>query len=343
MVLSAIPATAQDIAYGPASYYVDSSTGSSTGVPTATGYSGAGLTITGNFTANFNANFGANAVAAQNAWLAAAQVYMNNYSDPIHVNITVDATAGTSPFGASSTSLITTSYANLRAKVVLDAKTADDNTAIGPGGSMTVADPTGGTGTWWVSRAEAKAIALIADDGNNDGTTTFGAGNPFSFAGTPGAGTYDFQGVCAHEIAEVMGRLGLKGGTIGSFSNSYSLVDNFAYTGAAAKGIKGGPGNFFSIDNGTTLLKQYNDYTANNLDSRDWAGGPSDSFNQFASSGVVSPVSAVDLREMDVIGYDLAVPEPSTLALFGVGAIGLLGWHRRSRSTSRIVANASAA
>src|SRR4051812_42726572 len=80
--------------------------------------SAAGLVITPTFTSNFNTNFGANALAAQNAWIAAANVFSSNFSDNIHVNIRVDAVAGTSIFGQSSTFLNSTSYANLRAKVV---------------------------------------------------------------------------------------------------------------------------------------------------------------------------------------------------------------------------------
>jgi hypothetical protein len=298
--------------------------------------SAAGLVITPTFTSNFNANFGANAVAAQNAWIAAANVFSTNFSDNVHVNITVNAVAGTSVFGQSSTFLNSTSYANLRAKVVSDATTADDATAIGAGGSMTVADPTGGGGTWWVSRAQAKAIGLIADDPLNDGTTTFGAGNPFSFSGTPAPGTYNFQGIAAHEISEVMGRLGISGGTIGSFSNSYSLIDNFSYTAAATKGLGKGAGNNFSVDNGTTLIKLWNNALANGLDSRDWAPGTNDAFNQFSSSGVVNPVSMVDLRLMDVIGYNLiAVPEPSTAVLGGLALLGLVGHARRRRGALR--------
>src|SRR5262249_52034035 len=156
-------------------------------------------------------------------------------------------------------------------------------------------DPTGGTGTWWVTTAQAKAIGLIADNLSTDGTTRFGAGNPFTFSGPIAAGTFDFKGVAAHEISEVMGRLGLSGGTVDSSPNSYSLLDLFSYTGAGTRGLGPGPNENFSIDNGTTLLKLYNNAAANGLDTRDWASGTNDSFNQFSSSGVVNPVSGVDL------------------------------------------------
>jgi hypothetical protein len=199
-------------------------------------------------------------------------------------------------------------------------------------------DPVSGTHTWWVSRAEAKAIGLIADDLSNDGTTTFGAGNPFTFSGAIAPGTYDFQGVAAHEIAEVMGRLGLSGGTIGANPNSYSLLDLFSYTGAGTRGLTAGPGENFSIDNGTTLLKLYNNALANGLDTRDWAPGTNDSFNQFSNSGVVNPVSTVDLREMDVIGYDriisTSVPEPSSAIPLAAMALGIVGLVRRRQRAS---------
>jgi hypothetical protein len=271
------------------------------------------LVITPSFTANFNANFGANAAAAQAAWRAAANVFTSNFTDNIHINITVDAVAGTSVFGESNTSLLSLPYADLRARVVADAKTQNDLTAIGAGGSMTATDPTSGVGTWWLTRSQAKALGVIPDDQSSDGTTTFGAGNPFTFSGPIAAGTYDFQGIAAHEISEVMGRLGLSGGSVGTTANSYSLIDNFSYTGAGKKGLVGGPGNYFSIDNGATLLKLWNDPTVNGLDSRDWAPGTNDSFNQFSDPGVMNPVSAVDLQLIDVIGYDL-VPVPSAAA-----------------------------
>ena len=172
---------------------------------------------------------------------------------------------------------------------------------------MTAADPTSGTGTWWLTRSQAKALGHIPDDTSGDGTTTFGAGNPFTFSGAITAGTFDFQGIAAHEISEIMGRLGLSGGSVGTTANSFSLIDNFSYTGPGTKGLRAGPGNNFSIDNGTTLLKLWNDPTVNGLDSRDWAPGTNNAFNQFSNSDVVNSVSAVDLQLMDVIGYTLNV------------------------------------
>ena len=154
------------------------------------------LVITPTFTANFNANFGVNAAAAQAAWRAAAQILTSNFTDNIHINITVDAVAGTSVFGESNTSLLSISYSDLLAKVVADATTQNDQTAIGAAGSMTVADPTNGTGTFFLTRSQAKALGVIPDDLSEDGTTTFGAGNPFTFSGKSSAQVDASSGAC---------------------------------------------------------------------------------------------------------------------------------------------------
>jgi hypothetical protein len=257
-------------------------------------------------------NFGANAAAARDAWAAAAKVFTDAFSDNIHINITVDAVTKAGVFGESFTPLLSISYAELFDRVSAFASTKNDAIAIGPGGSMTATDPTNGSGTWKLTRAQAKALGFIPDDMKDDGGTTFGTSNSFTFSGPIAPHTFDFRGIAAHEISEVMGRLGLSGG-----SNSFSLIDNFSYTGRGMKSLGGGAGNFFSIDNGVTLLKEFNDADANHMDTRDWAGGTNDSFNQFSNGGVVNAVSAVDLQLMDVIGYGRVNPNGSLIETVG--------------------------
>jgi hypothetical protein len=192
------------------------------------------------------------------------------------------------------------------------------------------------SGTYSIATAQAKALGLIPNTGM-DGTTFFGANNPWYFgtSGTP-AGSYYFEGVAIHEIAEVMGRIGFK------TNHDYSSFDLFAYTGPGARSLINGTGAFFSIDNGSNLLKEYNPNTdpGNGLDSRDWMGapGPPDAHNQFSDSGVDNGFTPVDVREMNVLGYDLpqatAVPEPSTFAVAVLGGALWLGYGRRRRRRS---------
>jgi hypothetical protein len=278
------------------------------------------LIITPTFTSGFETNFGANATAAKASWIAAAKVFTDAFTDDIHINITVDAVTTPGTFGRSFPNFLSISYADLFDRVSAYASTENDAIAIGPAGSMTATDPTNGLGTWALARPQAKALGFIPDDMSDDGGTTFGAQNAFTFSGQIATGTFDFQGVSAHEIAEVMGRLGLSGG-----NNMFSLIDNFAYTGAGTRALRGGAANFFSIDNGTTLLKQFNDNSVNHLDTRDWEGGTNDAFNQFSNDGVVNPVSAVDLQLMDVIGYGSVNPIGSLIET--VGHISFLRAH----------------
>jgi hypothetical protein len=279
------------------------------------------LIITPTFTSGFETNFGVNATAAKASWIAAAKVFTDAFTDDIHINITVDAVTTPGVFGESFANFnYSISYADLFDRVSAYASTRNDAIAIGPGGSMTASDPTSGLGTWALARPQAKALGFIPDDMSDDGGTTFGVQHAFTFSGQIAPGTFDFQGVAAHEIAEVMGRVGLSGG-----NNSFSLIDNFAYTGAGTKALFGGAANFFSIDNGTTLLKQFNDTSVNHKDTRDWAGGTNDAFNQFSGGGVVNPVSAVDLQLMDVIGYGSVNPIGSLIET--VGHISFLRAH----------------
>jgi hypothetical protein len=185
---------------------------------------------------------------------------------------------------------------------------------------MSAADPINGQGTWQLTRPQAKALGVIPDDLHNDGGTTFGVNNPFTFSGAIALKTFDFHGIAAHEIAEVMGRLGLSGA-----NNKFTLIDNFSYVGPGMKGLGGGAGNFFSIDNGVTLLKEFNNSAANHLDTRDWEKGTNDAFNQFSNSGVVNAVTAVDLQLMDVIGYGRVNPIGSLIET--VGHISFLRAH----------------
>ncbi len=262
-----------------------------------------------------------NASAAQDAWIAASEVFTTHFIDDININITVDALPGTNVFGESFPGFVSISYADLLARVIARATTQSDHTAIASGGSMTAFDPTNGAGAWSLTRAQAKALGHISNDMKDDGGTTFGAGNPFTFSGPIAPGTYDFQGIAAHEISEVMGRIGLSRAGDAT-SKSVGLIDNFSYTGSGTKSLRGGAGNFFSIDNGITLLKLWNDQTANMLDSRDWAGGSNDAFNQFSDSGVVNPVSAVDLQLLDVIGYSLGTLPGQLLSYGDAGTSG---------------------
>ncbi len=278
-------------------------------------------TLTINLTYASDATFTTAGLTAQNildmkaANTYAAQQFTNNYTDPINVNIMVTAVPGTGTLGQSNTSLTVTTFANMVAKTVADATTADDATVTGVGGSMPAAlvDPVAGAHNYLVSFAQAKALGISPDNAVTiDGTYTFGGGFLYTYdpLNRAVAGRIDYIAVSMHEFSEIMGRIGIMGVDIGVGSPSYMQFDLFHYTGAGARGLNNGAGRSFSINNGTTLLKAFNNAAVNGGDLQDWASGTNDAFNGFSSSSVKNDLTAVDLQAMDVIGYNFGTPGP---------------------------------
>jgi hypothetical protein len=184
---------------------------------------------------------------------------------------------------------------------------------------------------------------------------TFTGGQPakwnFSTNNVGAPRTYNAVAVLVHEITEVMGRVSGLGqldnqdGGIGE----YSILDLFRYTtnsaGQVVPTLTPGPGNF-SFD-GRTLLTAYNDPTVPPPgDAADWASSVQN--DDFGIGGNANFLGAIDIKEMDVIGYDLAIQNVSTaLEIYsldsGVGPAGnYLGPNQALRlSVSDAAANVS--
>ena len=119
-----------------------------------------------------------------------------------------------------------------------------------------------------------------------------------------------------------MGRNFLMGDDLGTGTPQYVQYDLFHYTAAATRGLNKGPGRFFSFDNGTMLLTEFNNENANIGDAQDWKGNGNDPFNAFGPDNEQDDLTMVDLQVMDVIGYNSTAAGVSTTRLANISTRG---------------------
>ena len=250
----------------------------------------------------------------QTAFDAAVQTIQNLYTNSATINITVySANAG--PFGdidlgESQTEFVGTSgfkYPQLTNALRLARTTAADSNSVA---SLPASDPTGGTLSWIVPRAEAKALGVLgvsATDPAADGEIGFATDANYTFDPNNRAvpGEFDFIGVAEHELTEVMGR------TTFNLSGHYVPYDLFRFTNSGVRNFDPNAGNvYFSVDNGVTALKNFYP-DINSGDIQDWASStPPDSFDAIVTDGDELTLSAADLTSLDILGYKLNYHPP---------------------------------
>ena len=210
------------------------------------------------------------------------------------------------------------SYTTVRNALLVNQISADQAAATA---ALPGSDPTGGgTGNdFYVSQAQEKALGIaVSSPSKADGAIGLAALSDYTFDPNTRAapGQFDAIGVLEHEFTEVMGRTGALGVYDGA--GIYTLLDLFRYTtnsqGAVVRQLAPGAGSF-SVD-GQTLLTQYNNPVSGG-DATDWVTSlQGDSFGD-ANPGVAGLVTATDLREMNVLGYNLSAAATSVVSSGG--------------------------
>ena len=241
---------------------------------------------------------------------AVAAFLESNFSDPVTINIAVGYgevggySLGSGALGESLTYLDTYTYTEIKTAFAADSKSADDASAVA---SLPASNPISGS-TYWVALAEAKALGLSVLANPLDGNVGFSSSTGiFDYDNSDGvtSGKYDFFGVVAHEITEIMGRQLLVGQTIGGVPKGYEPMDLLHFSAPGTRRFVGTQSGYFSPDNGVTNLNNFN--TSSSGDYGDWASSAGhDAFRAFSTSGVVNAVTNSDIRVMDAIGWDLA-------------------------------------
>ena len=259
----------------------------------------------------------------------AANFFENNIFDPITIDLNVgwgevngqslgnDALGQSFAFGNNFLS-----YGQLRQALLSDTSSPVYASAFA---TLPTTDPIGGTHSYRVNDAEEKALGLMpgtASITGSDGAVGFSppTNGQFDYStsnATVPSGEIDFVGVAEHEISEAMGRISLLGRhyTInGVTTNAYSILDLFRYSSPGNLQETAGQQAYFSVNNGTVNLDNFNTNPAG--DPGDWASSAgNDAFDAFDSPGVENTFSSADVQVMDALGYDMispaSIPPPS--------------------------------
>lgn len=322
------------------------------------------LTISINAGAGLTGN-----AAALAAFNRAADAWEAIFSDPITVNVDADLLnlGNSTVIGSSTTVTLQDSYTAMRNMMVADAADEASNGVVAhlpTALQFTASVPSGFSAGSVIlaSKANMKALGynaglLDSTYGAKDATINFNTSFMFDFDNSDGVsgGTKDFETVAIHELGHALGFLsvvdqidfGLNNGTTGVTPpttldlfrfNAASSPNSNATFEVATRELRPGQAAVFD-DLANEYAMSTGDFTGDGNQASHWRADEKPGgtyigiFDPTLGNGVVSPITAADIRALDLIGWDVrTVAEPASIAafVFGLGALGMAARRRQN-------------
>jgi acyl-coenzyme A thioesterase PaaI-like protein len=220
----------------------------------------------------------------------AATMLSASISNQITVNINIDYSGTGGGAAAGPDSGIYESYSSIRADLINDASPGDTTFNSLPSGSSIQ-----GQSLVAVWNAQLKVFGLLPANSTttDDGSATFATDIDPNL----------LVGVALHELTHAMGRV--------PYGPEPDIFDFYRFTSPGTRLFSGSipaPPAYFSVDGGVTKLADYGE----NSDPSDFLNtgvqGANDPFNEYYTTSTLQQLTAVDLKELDALGFDTTPP-----------------------------------
>jgi hypothetical protein len=250
----------------------------------------------------------------------AVAILASAISDKITVNLKIDYSGTGGGAAAGPDHGLFESYSSIRADLVNNATPGDTTfNALAAGSSIQ------GQSSVAVWNAQLKLWGLMAanDTTTDDGSATFATDiNPNLLVG-----------VALHELTHAMGRV--------PYGSQPDIFDLFRFTGPGTRLFQGGataPAAYLSLDGGTTKLADY----GRTSDASDFLNsgvqGSNDPFNEFYNGATAQRLTAVDLKQLDALGFHLMTADTQAPTLLNDNSLSLHAGSTRSITSSLLTA-----